>query len=318
MKPWYRNSTLQMDDAEMEWLQKQHPGACAVWEWYKADCQKRETNKVRDLSKIELETVAARLGIDSPKFSQISQNLQSLGWLSQGEIRGWSKWQGGRTPEEDAARKREAYWKTQVADLQTHIDKLTRLIDTPPKISQILPEPPLEERRGDKSTEVHVHAREPDLKPPQTPEEPAAGVVMTLRREISKHYRRHPDARWDYGDEHALLEVCKREGFMSEWTEIHNYSKRNPEFFPRHVRTLLQNWTGTLDCARRPVTEPSKPTTQIWKRIQILQDKIEKHPANGQSRFHNPKATETQKEELLKIRTELKDLKAKEAGDARP
>lgn len=149
MKPWYRNSTLQMDDPEMEWLQGKDPATCAVWEWLKGDCQKRGTNKVRTLSDQETETISRRLGIDSPRFSQISKSLQDVGWVSQGSLKGWEKWQSdGRSHSEDALRKQVEYWKKK-AGLHGVTDSKQINLPESPKTS------PLEERRGE-DLKVHI------------------------------------------------------------------------------------------------------------------------------------------------------------------
>lgn len=147
MKPWYRNSTLQMDDGEMEHIQSLDCASCAVWEWIKGDCQKRSSDTVRNLSEADLQSVSRRLGIDSSRFSQISQSLQNIGWIVGGRLRGWVKWQGARTPEEDAMRKQVEYWKIKAESLATDIALLSGV---PPKTSHSLPNTPLDERRGDK------------------------------------------------------------------------------------------------------------------------------------------------------------------------
>jgi hypothetical protein len=155
MKPWYRNSTLQMDDPEMEWLQTQDAASCAVWEWFKSDCQKHETDQIRQLSEIDKVVVAKRLGIDSPRFSQISQHLQTLGWISQDlRIAKWSKWQSSRTPEEDAMRKKVEYWKAKASELQGVTSAETEPEKTvSPTTSQNLPQYPIDERRGEENKE---------------------------------------------------------------------------------------------------------------------------------------------------------------------
>jgi hypothetical protein len=155
MKPWYRNSTLQMDDPEMEWLQSKDSASCAVWEWLKGDCQKHETDQIRQLSDIDKEMVSKRLGIDSPRFSQISQSLQALGWISQDlRITNWPKWQAARTPEEDRFRKQAEYWKAKASELQgVTANQVESKIEVSPAVSQNLPLYPIDERRGEENKE---------------------------------------------------------------------------------------------------------------------------------------------------------------------
>ena len=189
MRPWYRNSTLQMDDAEMEWLQSKDAASCAVWEWYKCDSQKRGDGSIRDLSEQEKDTISRRLGIDSPRFSQISQNLHAVKWISQKAIRGWQKWQGARTPEEDAARKQAEYWKRKALEINGPVSEP----ELSPKTSHSLPKPPLEERRGEHIIKKEgARAREADFSEIPTEDE---AVLSTMCAGIPQDF-----ARYIYGD----------------------------------------------------------------------------------------------------------------------
>lgn len=112
MMPWYQTPTLQMMTADMEWLQSLDCASCAVLEWYKGDCVQRETNRIRDLSEMEMQVVARRLGIDSPRFSQISQNLKTARFITEDTIQSLPASPSTRTPREDAMRKQMEYWKS--------------------------------------------------------------------------------------------------------------------------------------------------------------------------------------------------------------
>ena len=68
---WYKNCLYQMEDQEMVWLQNQDCGACAVWEWLKADCWKRGSPQIRSLSEIEKGGVAHILGITVKRLDNI-------------------------------------------------------------------------------------------------------------------------------------------------------------------------------------------------------------------------------------------------------
>lgn len=144
MKPWYRTSTLQMDDAEMEWLQSQHPATCAVWEWLKGDCQKRDSSAVRVLSEQEAGVICRKLGISLPEFSQVSQNLQTIKWVVDGHLKSWSKWQDtGRTEKEDALRKQVEYWKCKAENQP--------VTEQDEKSPSFLPKPPNPPTRGEET-----------------------------------------------------------------------------------------------------------------------------------------------------------------------
>lgn len=49
-------------------------------------------------------------------------------------------------------------------------------------------------------------------------------------------------------------------------------------------------------------------TVPIWRQAQAIAEQIEKHPANKDSVFHNPNATQEQKSELSKLRARLESL----------
>lgn len=51
-----------------------------------------------------------------------------------------------------------------------------------------------------------------------------------------------------------------------------------------------------------------------WKAIQVLEEAVSKHPANSQSTFYSPQATQQQRENLKKLRERLKELKASEVN----
>ena len=204
MRPWYRNSTLQMDDGEMEWLQSKDAASCAVWEWYKCDSQKRGDGSIRDLSEQEIDTVSRRLGIDSPRFSQISQNLHTVKWISQKTIRGWQKWQGARTPEEDAARKQAEYWKSKALE-KNGLEKSPESLPISPKTSHSLPKPPLEENRGEQS-----------IKPPIVPQsgkperKPAHGDVYTPESRVVLHFLNEKSGKHFRESESSLAPINAR------------------------------------------------------------------------------------------------------------
>ena len=110
---WYKNCLYQMEDQEMVWLQCQDSGACAVWEWLKADCWKRGSAQIRSLSDIEKDGIARMLGINVKRFDNvISMMVDDLKWIdSDMKIRSWEKWQSISAKEADADRQYVKYWK---------------------------------------------------------------------------------------------------------------------------------------------------------------------------------------------------------------
>jgi hypothetical protein len=171
MMPWYRTPTLQMVSAEMEWLQSQDAATCAVLEWFKGDCVQRETNKIRDLPEWEQMVIAKRLGIDSPRFSQILLRLRETGFIVDNSIKDLPASPSKRTPEEDALRKQIEYWKKRAESVSPKISQTLEVgiddlqifsprvshdspnVDLSPETSQSLPDSPLrgEERREEEN-----------------------------------------------------------------------------------------------------------------------------------------------------------------------
>lgn len=261
MKPWYKNSTLQMDDPEMEWLQSQDPASCAVWEWLKSDCRKRGEAKVRKLSKQETDTVSRRLGIDSPRFSQISQRLQEIGWVVNGALKGWDKWQiDGRPAAEEALRKQVQYWKKKAG-----AKGLAEASHDSPKILPDSPQPPpLEERRGDERREDKIKVQSGEKSNPNL----VAAAVECDR--IFAHYSKlpleigHYDRIWFDLLNHRFLptdvEVYLR------WVINENKQREDPKYRTRfHVPKMfsdLQRFAADVQLAKawfRNIPKPVDP-----------------------------------------------------------
>jgi hypothetical protein len=247
-----------MDDAEMEWLQSKDAASCAVWEWYKCDSQKRGDGSIRDLSEQEIDTVSRRLGIDSPRFSQISQNLQALKWISQNAIRGWQKWQGARTPEEDAARKQAEYWKSKALEKNT-LENPSESLPVSPKTSHSLPKPPLEENRGEQSIN-------PPIAPHAQKSKAAKGPIQLRACSI---FHRRPETPLTQAEHRAFSKSKAAMLATSEedWQLMERfYAAPQPETYARKdLATLVNNWNGELDRARawsangKPKTLKSTP-----------------------------------------------------------
>ena len=130
MKPYYLNSTLQMESPEMEWLQGQDAGSCAVWEWLKGDCQKRSTAVIRELSTLEREMIARRLGLTVDRFKAILGRMREIGWIEDakdtpkfpkafGKLAGWKMMQeGSYNSEYHCIRQQMYYWKRKAENQQ--------------------------------------------------------------------------------------------------------------------------------------------------------------------------------------------------------
>mgnify|MGYP003112644439 CR=1 FL=1 len=117
MREWYKNSSAQMSDPEMEFLQSFDAASCAVWEWAKGTCKKRERPEILKMTEVEESIVSRRLGITPERFRSIIGKMSEVGWVKTGngvllEVVGWESWQAvGRTSDMDAKRKRNSYWQ---------------------------------------------------------------------------------------------------------------------------------------------------------------------------------------------------------------
>ena len=117
---WYKTSSHQMDDPEMEYLQSVDCASCAVWEWLKGQCKQRDSCRVPDIGNVELKMVCRRLGIDIKRMEKIIDEMMDIGWVTKPddcfvEVGKWDTWQNSfRSSQSDAKRKRDGYWRKKV------------------------------------------------------------------------------------------------------------------------------------------------------------------------------------------------------------
>ena len=91
---WYKNSNTQMHDPDMEKLQNLDSATCAVWEWVKGECHRRDSDRMPEMSDAEYEVAARRLGIGMDRMKSILNALVGVGWITQHKrVRSWHKWQ---------------------------------------------------------------------------------------------------------------------------------------------------------------------------------------------------------------------------------
>lgn len=79
-------------------------------------------------------------------------------------------------------------------------------------------------------------------------------LAPQMQAEIGKHFNRKPGDRWSYEEEFLLVEICKRASVESEWLEIIQFRKvasKQGDKMRESVKTLLENWQGELDRARK-------------------------------------------------------------------
>jgi hypothetical protein len=86
-------------------------------------------------------------------------------------------------------------------------------------------------------------------------------VFEQVRGRICTMFKRPPVDRWDYVEESALAEVCRRPAVMNELTELERFKARPDSYFPQSVSRLITGWAETLDRSRNANTNQrtSKP-----------------------------------------------------------
>jgi len=91
---WYKNSSTQMHDPDMESIQSNDPASCAVWEWVKGECRRNNSDKLDSLSDDEVTVASRRLGIEPDRMKNILNLISAVGWITPDKrVRSWSKWQ---------------------------------------------------------------------------------------------------------------------------------------------------------------------------------------------------------------------------------
>ena len=91
---WYKNSNTQMHDPDMERLQSEDSASCAVWEWVKGECHRRNSDRMPNLSDDDYEVAARRLGIDLERIKTILNAFVRVRWITTDKrVRSWQRWQ---------------------------------------------------------------------------------------------------------------------------------------------------------------------------------------------------------------------------------
>lgn len=86
-------------------------------------------------------------------------------------------------------------------------------------------------------------------------------LTPQMQAEIGKHFNRGPQDRWSYEEEHLLADVCRRPATESEWLEILQFRRvaaKQGDKMRETVKSLLENWQGELDRARKLVKQPNR------------------------------------------------------------
>lgn len=82
-------------------------------------------------------------------------------------------------------------------------------------------------------------------------------VSDQVRARVGSMFKRPVSDHWNYSDESALFEVCRRPKALDELVELERFKTTPESFFPQSVSRLLSNWAETLDRARNATNQRS-------------------------------------------------------------
>lgn len=152
-------------------------------------------------------------------------------------------------------------------------------------------------------------------------------AVESLRQKINQWFKRRPTTRWSDKEDKALKLIAKLGTDSEDLSSLDRYYNSGCEYLRRDVQTLLNNWTGEIDRARRwaeskptenkPAFQPRPPTVHELKTV--LEQKIalrngirERHSHEGPlgREYTNPE----RKAEVAELNKEIKELQARIAN----
>ena len=109
------------------------------------------------------------------------------------------------------------------------------------------------------------------------------------------------DPNFDFGNDQINEELTSKQRAANGQVTTNNNCKNSNNWNKRHP----PNMNGV-----------SNSTMPVWKKIQVLEDKIEKHPTNRESVYstHNP--TSEQKADFKELKKRLRKLKETEEDQA--
>ena len=138
----------------------------------------------------------------------------------------------------------------------------------------------------------------------------AAERSIALRNKLCDLYKRNRNDRMDYMEESCLAQVARREKCLSEADELISFKPKRGRFFPHTLSRLLENWTGTLDASRNGHSCQESPVVVM----KALQEEMDSHPANRESRAYRSDCTAEMKADLKSKREKYSTLRAQVAN----
>ena len=109
------------------------------------------------------------------------------------------------------------------------------------------------------------------------------------------------DPNFDFGNDQINGQLTSKQRTANGQATTNNNCKNSNNWNKRHP----SNMNGV-----------SNSTMPVWKKIQVLEDKIEKHSANRESVYSTPDPTSEQKADFKELKKRLRELKETEEDRA--
>lgn len=93
-------------------------------------------------------------------------------------------------------------------------------------------------------------------------------LFKKLQQELNGMFGRKPEAHWTNYEETNLLEITRTGTAETELQELKAYRGLNGKYFPKSVKSLLENWQTTLDQSRtyQKPQDQKTPEDRRWER----------------------------------------------------
>lgn len=93
-------------------------------------------------------------------------------------------------------------------------------------------------------------------------------LFKKLQQELNGMFGRKPECHWTNYEETSLLEITRTGSAETELQELKAYRGLNGKYFPKSVKSLLENWQTTLDQSRtyHKPQDQKTPEDRRWER----------------------------------------------------
>jgi hypothetical protein len=153
--------------------------------------------------------------------------------------------------------------------------------------------------------------------------EPSVPSKSVFKDRIGGWFKRRPGTVWSQKELKALREVYNAKTPAADVALLESYYTADlngeHDIRRRDVLTLLNHWPGEIDRARDWKTRPDRNNfgsngSSLVQKQKFLQDAIQAHPCNKNSRYHMGTETPKQKAEYEGLKQKLSEINTQLAG----